>query len=231
MTSIMDRVISVRLTFTDFVLVGILCAVLYGVTVLELQSAEFKKKASGRQITDLTVAATSAFLGIPLSMLCGVVAQSGAFEWDGALVLAPVIAVIAFWVKHHRFGSRSIDINFLSEHVDQYYKRQIVEVVEDAYKRNGKAISVEEVYVRCSAENPPVTILRWISTDNRVKSLRFAMGIDDLLHGLTLEQGKVRELLDSLVTNNLLERGAELDFYAPVRDGPGLTFERNPRGR
>jgi hypothetical protein len=204
-----EQLTGVKLTFADFVLVGILCAIMYGLSSIEIRSMQFERNATDRQIADLKLATLSAFLGIPLSLICGVVAESGALgHFTGLLAVAPVILVIAFWVKHHRYGSQLLDADGFAKHATDYYSYNIMTFVQSFEATSKRWPTEEQIFDGCKRSLLPHTALKMISMTEAGKNLSVQMGIDQLVETLAFDRVKMREILEALITRQLLKREA-----------------------
>ncbi|MGA2777480.1 MAG: hypothetical protein ABSF94_07975 [Steroidobacteraceae bacterium] len=202
-----DQLIGVKLTFSDFVLIGILCAILYGLSSLEVQSAEFDKSATDQQMADMKFATLNAFLGIPLSLICGVVAESGALgHFAGLLSLAPMIFIIAFWVKHHRFGSRLIDADAFSKYAINYHRNNVVNFIGNHQISRNELLTEDQIFEGCSRNLVPETALKMIALMGAGERLSIQMGIQDLLDTLVFDRKKLGEILEVLVASRVLRK-------------------------
>jgi hypothetical protein len=203
-----DELVGVKLTFSEFVLVGILCAILYGLSSLEIQSAQFNKTADDRQMADMRLATLSAFLGIPLSLICGVVAESGVLgHFSGLLALVPIIFIVAFWVKHHRFGSQLLDAEGLSKYTSDYYRNTVLTFIQTG-SSSTEWLTEDQIYEGCSRNLVPQTALKMIAMTEAGKTLSVQMGIKELLDTLAFDRDKLRVILEALVANQLVREVA-----------------------
>lgn len=204
-----EQLLDVKLTFSDFVLVGILCAILYGLSSLEIRSEQFEKSADDRQMQDLKVATFFAFLGIPLSLICGVIAESGIFHHlTSLLAVLPLVAVITFWVKHHRFGSQLLEVDGFSKYAAGYYRHTVLNCIQ-LYEDDGpsnQGPSEDHIFEACSRALLPQTALKMIAMTEAGRHLSVEMGIQELLDTLAFDRDKLKGILEELVAGRVLKR-------------------------
>lgn len=202
-----EQLLDVKLTFSDFVLVGILCAILYGLSSLEIRSEEFGKSADDRQMQDMKLATLYAFLGIPLSLICGVIAESGIFHHlTSLLAVLPLVAVITFWVKHHRFGSQLLDVDGFSKYTAGYYRHTVLSYIQLYYSQSNQGPSEGQIFEACSRTLLPQTALKMIAMTEAGRHLSVEMGIQELVDTLAFDHDKLKGILEELVGGRVLKR-------------------------
>lgn len=182
----------VDLSFSDFILLAILQALMYGLTGLELAVA-LPKKDSGTQRSDRRKAAGWAFAGILVTILAGVFAAAGIGPGEPFLVGIPLF-FIARWAYYHGTSASLANVQAVREALEDHYRDAVLTILSSTPQTS------DEVFRSATVEIRSFKIIERASV--------VARGIvpvpaKALVEELLFTPQKVRFILDRLVTDGL----------------------------
>jgi len=132
---------AIELPFTDFCVLALLLALLYGITAVEAWISPKGQAATGISMLNRKTAASFAFFGVLATLVAGVLSAADNRGID-FLYLGVPLAFLAHWAWFHYLASDLVDPQVLQDILAKSYEDAVVQVIAE---RSHAALSVEEV--------------------------------------------------------------------------------------
>jgi hypothetical protein len=200
----------IDLHFTDFAILALLLAILYGLSAIEVLLSSQNGGLSELDRIDLQKASTWALLGILATLIAGISTDisSGAQTFEIATVLVPIFFV-GRWAYFHLRSSRLVQIDLIRNELDNIYRGEIVGYISGL----ASPASIDEIYVQCAKQLHSSHITARLTSSLGVKVFTVSLGLNEFVGDLLFTREKCERLLNGLVETRLLKREANSYQY------------------
>lgn len=199
----------INLEFTDYAILALLLGVLYLITAIEFHLSKASKPLGESKERSLKKSGVIAFIGIIVTLICGVAMELG-LSWfiEGGLLLLP-LAFILLWAGFHRKATDIIDLKEFDIHIEDYHKRRIKKCLEDSQLIG---LSFDEIRSTIAILDNDFLSTIYDRTFKRNSNLSFLItkeNMNELLSPIVLTNDKIFRFLDELMMEGQVARNPE----------------------
>jgi hypothetical protein len=200
---------NIDLTFADYLLLAIILILLHFINVLELVSIKNPNEEVYR-VGDLKFQATLTFVGILVTLFCGLIAQYQKNNWiDTVLILFPLLFIVVWFIYQPR-SSNFISLGNIHERITIVIQNEISSFAE----RKG-TFTFDDLAKEYSTIVTADILIRNFSSPLSSKMKLPLSGLTEILKPLQFNRADIAQILDNLSNSysGVLEKKGDTYIY------------------
>lgn len=207
---------NIELSFSDYLLMAIVLILLHFINLIELVTIKNEKEEVYR-IGDLKFQATFTFIGILITILCGLIAQYLRSNWiDPGMMIFPLIFIIIWFIYQPR-SSRFISLGNVHDRVSIVIQNEISSFAE----RKGR-FTLDDLAQEYTTVITADILIRNFSSPLSPNMKLPLQGLSEIMKPLQFTRDDILRILDNLSNpyNGVLIKDGDMYIY---KKGASIT--------